>query len=93
MGLLIVEYFGGYQVRFGAGIAEIENAAARKLVALAGEPGKVVMVQCSMPNFRPRRLTFCARVAHRRPIDRGRGRLSWRSGPFSRRLYARAPDR
>ena len=49
--LLIVGYFGGYQVRFGAGIAEIENAAARELVALAGESGKVVMVQCHYAEF------------------------------------------
>ena len=49
--LLIVGYFGGYQIRFGAGIAEIENAAARELVALAGESGKVVMVQCHYAEF------------------------------------------
>jgi acetate---CoA ligase (ADP-forming) len=49
--LLIVGYFGGYQVRFGAGIAEIENTAARELVALAGESGKVVMVQCHYAEF------------------------------------------
>jgi acetate---CoA ligase (ADP-forming) len=49
--LLIVGYFGGYQVRFGAGIAGIENAAARELVALAGESGKVVMVQCHYAEF------------------------------------------
>lgn len=49
--LLIVGYFGGYQVRFGAGIADIENAAARELVALAGESGKVVMVQCHYAEF------------------------------------------
>jgi acetate---CoA ligase (ADP-forming) len=49
--LLIVGYFGGYQVRYGAGIAEIENAAARELVALAGESGKVVMVQCHYAEF------------------------------------------
>ena len=49
--LLIVGYFGGYQVRFGAGIAEIENAAARELVALAGESGKVVIVQCHYAEF------------------------------------------
>jgi acetate---CoA ligase (ADP-forming) len=49
--LLIVGYFGGYQIRFGAGIAEIENAAARELVALAGESGKVLMVQCHYAEF------------------------------------------
>jgi acyl-CoA synthetase (NDP forming) len=49
--LLIVGYFGGYQIRFGAGIAEVENAAARELVALAGESGKVVMVQCHYAEF------------------------------------------
>ena len=49
--LLIVGYFGGYQIRFGAGIAEIENAAARELVALAGESGKVVIVQCHYAEF------------------------------------------
>ena len=49
--LLIVGYFGGYQVRYGAGMAEIENAAARELVALAGESGKVVMVQCHYAEF------------------------------------------
>jgi acetate---CoA ligase (ADP-forming) len=49
--LLIVGYFGGYQVRYGAGIAEIENAAARELVTLAAASGKVVMVQCHYAEF------------------------------------------
>jgi acyl-CoA synthetase (NDP forming) len=49
--LLIVGYFGGYQVRFGAGIAEMENAAARELVTLAAASGKVVMVQCHYAEF------------------------------------------
>jgi acetyltransferase len=44
--LLIVGYFGAYQIRFGAGITEIENQAAREIVALSAETGKPVVVQC-----------------------------------------------
>ncbi|MCS0503275.1 acetate--CoA ligase family protein [Ancylobacter mangrovi] len=49
--LLIVGYFGGYQVRYGASLREIENEAARQLVALAREHGKPVVVQCHYAEF------------------------------------------
>ena len=49
--LLIVGYFGGYQVRYGAGIAEVENKAARDLVELAKGSGKPVIVQCHYAEF------------------------------------------
>jgi len=49
--LLIVGYFGGYQVRYGASIAEIENTAARELVLLAKQSGKPVIVQCHYAEF------------------------------------------
>jgi acetate---CoA ligase (ADP-forming) len=52
--LLIVGYFGGYQIRYGEGIAEIENAAALQLVELARESGKIVMVQCHYADFETR---------------------------------------
>ena len=49
--LLIVGYFGGYQVRYGASIAEVENTAARELVALAKQFAKPVIVQCHYAEF------------------------------------------
>ncbi|MCS0497706.1 acetate--CoA ligase family protein [Ancylobacter sp. MQZ15Z-1] len=49
--LLIVGYFGGYQVRYGASLREIENEAAHQLVALAREHGKPVVVQCHYAEF------------------------------------------
>ncbi|MFT0859404.1 acetate--CoA ligase family protein [Ancylobacter sp. G4_0304] len=49
--LLIVGYFGGYQVRYGASIREIENEAAHQLVALAKEHDKPVVVQCHYAEF------------------------------------------
>jgi len=49
--LLIVGYFGGYQVRYGASIAETENTAAREVVALAKQAGKPVIVQCHYAEF------------------------------------------
>ncbi len=49
--LLIVGYFGGYRVRYGASIAETENTAAREVVALAKEAGKPVIVQCHYAEF------------------------------------------
>jgi acetate---CoA ligase (ADP-forming) len=49
--LLIVGYFGGYTIRFGDGIAEIQNAAAREMVAIAAETNKVVIVQCHFAEF------------------------------------------
>ncbi len=49
--LLIVGYFGGYQIRYGEGIAEVENQAARELVALAKGADKIVMVQCHYADF------------------------------------------
>ena len=44
--LLIVGYFGAYQVRWGQSMAESENAAARELAALKQEFGKPIVVQC-----------------------------------------------
>ena len=49
--LLIVGYFGGYQVRYGASIKEIENTAARELVSLSRQFGKPVIVQCHYAEF------------------------------------------
>ncbi len=49
--LLIVGYFGGYQVRYGAPLAEAENDAARKLAAFAKQAGKPVIVQCHYAEF------------------------------------------
>lgn len=49
--LLIVGYFGGYQVRYGAALAEAENDAARKLAAFARQAGKPVIVQCHYAEF------------------------------------------
>lgn len=49
--LLIVGYFGGYQVRYGSPLAEAENKAARELVALARQSGKPVVVQCHYAEF------------------------------------------
>jgi acyl-CoA synthetase (NDP forming) len=49
--LLIVGYFGGYQIRFGQSVAEAENAAAREVVAIAAESGKPVIVQCHYADF------------------------------------------
>jgi len=49
--LLIVGYFGGYQVRYGAAIREIENEAAHQLVALAKQHGKPLVVQCHYAEF------------------------------------------
>lgn len=49
--LLIVGYFGGYQVRYGAPLAEAENEAARQLAALARQAGKPVIVQCHYAEF------------------------------------------
>lgn len=44
--LLIVGYFGAYQLRWGKAVAEAENAAARELAAIRSEIGKPVVVQC-----------------------------------------------
>lgn len=49
--LLIVGYFGGYQVRYGTSLREIENEAAHQLVAIAKQYGKPVMVQCHYAEF------------------------------------------
>ena len=49
--LLIVGYFGGYQVRYGTPLAEAENDAARKLAAFAKQAGKPVIVQCHYAEF------------------------------------------
>jgi len=49
--LLIVGYFGGYQVRYGSPLAEAENKAARELVDLARQSGKPVIVQCHYAEF------------------------------------------
>ena len=49
--LLIVGYFGGYQVRYGTPLAEAENEAALKLAAFAKEAGKPVIVQCHYAEF------------------------------------------
>ena len=49
--LLIVGYFGGYQVRYGTPLAEAENEAALKLAAFAKEGGKPVIVQCHYAEF------------------------------------------
>lgn len=49
--LLIVGYFGGYQVRYGSALAEAENKAARELVDLARQSGKPVIVQCHYAEF------------------------------------------
>jgi len=49
--LLIVGYFGGYQVRYGGSIKEVENIAARELVSLAKQSGKPVIVQCHYAEF------------------------------------------
>lgn len=44
--LLVVGFFGGYQIRYGTSAAEVENVAAREIVALAAETGKPIIVQC-----------------------------------------------
>jgi acetate---CoA ligase (ADP-forming) len=49
--LLIVGYFGGYEVRYGASIIESETTAARELVSLARKFGKPVIVQCHYAEF------------------------------------------
>lgn len=49
--LLIVGYFGGYQVRYGTPLAEAENEAALKLAAFARQAGKPVIVQCHYAEF------------------------------------------
>lgn len=49
--LLIVGYFGGYQVRYGTPLAEAENEAALKLAAFAKQAGKPVIVQCHYAEF------------------------------------------
>jgi len=49
--LLIVGYFGGYQVRYGESLAESENQAARELVEIARASGKLVMIQCHYADF------------------------------------------
>lgn len=49
--LLIVGYFGGYQVRYGNPLVETENKAAHELVALAHQSGKPVIVQCHYGEF------------------------------------------
>lgn len=49
--LLIVGYFGGYQVRYGTPLAEAENEAALKLSAFARQAGKPVIVQCHYAEF------------------------------------------
>ena len=49
--LLIVGYFGGYEVRYGASIIDSETTAARELVSLARKFGKPVIVQCHYAEF------------------------------------------
>ncbi len=49
--LLIVGYFGGYEVRYGASIIESETTAARELVSLARKFGKPVIVQGHYAEF------------------------------------------
>lgn len=43
--LLVVGFFGGYQVRHGAAASSAENEAARELAAASAETGKPVVVQ------------------------------------------------
>jgi acetate---CoA ligase (ADP-forming) len=50
--LLIVGYFGAYQIRWGQSMAEAENAAARELAALKEEFGKPIVVQCHFAESR-----------------------------------------
>jgi acetyltransferase len=56
--LLVVGYFGGYQVRYGASAAEAENKAARELVAMLAEFGKPILVQCHYAEFPTEAITI-----------------------------------
>ncbi len=77
--LLIVGYFGGYQVRYGAPLAEIENKAARELVELAKDSGKPVIVQLPLCRILHAGDRHPARREHpRRALDRDRRGLSRR---------------
>jgi acyl-CoA synthetase (NDP forming) len=49
--LLVVGYFGGYQMRYGASAADVENAAAREVAAMVKEFGKPIVVQCHYATF------------------------------------------
>jgi len=59
--LLIVGYFGGYQIRFGQSVSEAENAAAREVVAIAAESGSPSSCNVTMRISPPRRSVFCAK--------------------------------
>ncbi|HEV7372157.1 acetate--CoA ligase family protein [Arenibaculum sp.] len=56
--LLIVGFFGGYQVRYGASAIADENKAAQELVAMAAEAGKPVIVQSHYADFPTEAITI-----------------------------------
>lgn len=49
--LLIVGYFGAYQLRWGDSVGEAEQAAARAVVELKERFGKPIVVQCHYADF------------------------------------------
>jgi acetate---CoA ligase (ADP-forming) len=76
--LLVVGYFGGYQVRYGESAAAEENEAARAVAGMIKEFGKPIVVQCHYATFETDAIDIlrAADVAVLRSIEISAGSLA-----------------